>query len=317
MTGMEFCGSVGEWISALPSAGRSSATVRTYKRAVDLFSEFLNRSDRAGNEINPGTVAAFRADLAAAGLSPSSVRLYLSILAAFFSDVCRDGIADKNPAAEAEKPPRTPVRLDLLRGDEIRTLMGRKEPPAGLTRRTFPRDRAIISLLISAGLRSAELRGLRLCDLHADTGTITIERGKGGKPREIAFPLVAREAVDEYLQSGIRPAFAGETGFLFGTDADEKGKSTNGKTWKPFSSPGLLGLVKRYVRAAVGHDGIGVHDLRHAYASMAAEMGVPITYISRSMGHSSTAITQTVYIDILDQSHAAQMVGAAFDQLYR
>lgn len=316
MTGNAFTSAAAAWIAALPSAGRSAATVRTYARAADLFGGFLDRSGRAAEEITPGTVAAFRADLAAAGMSPASVRLYMSILAAFFSAACRDGVTDKNPAAAAEKPRKRPPRLDLLTGAEVSAVLARREPLPGLTRRTFPRDRAIVALLISTGLRSAELRSVRLCDLHAESGTITIERGKGGKAREIAFPEIARDAVAEYLASGVRPDHAGETGFLFGTDADENGKSTGGAVWKPFSAAGLLGLVKRYVRAAVGHDGIGVHDLRHAYASAAAEMGVPITYISRSMGHASTQITQSVYIDILDKQHAARMVGAAFDRVY-
>lgn len=311
------------WLASLPSAGRSPRTVATYARAVELFGDFLRRdlsagigSGGAGEDVTPATVAAFRADCSAAGLSAASVRLYLAALGAFFAAAIRDGIEEKNPATAAEKPPRQRPRLDLLGADEIRALLRQRVPVPGMTRRTFARDRAIVVLLISAGLRNSELRDLRLCDLHDDSGTITIINGKGGKAREIAFPAVAREAVAEYLKSGIRPDYAGLTGCLFGTDADEGGHQTGGDVWHPISAPGLLGLVKRYVAAVVGHGGIGVHDLRHAYASTAAEMGVPITYISRSMGHSSTAITQAVYIDILDQSHAAQVVGSAFDAAF-
>jgi integrase/recombinase XerD len=164
--------------------------------------------------------------------------------------------------------------------------------PAGV------RDRAILEVLYSTGIRRMELVRIGLQDLGIEQGTLFIRRGKGGKDRVV--PLAARTAawIERYLsevRGGLTSLGAGDVLFL--TDYGE-----------PFAKNRLGDLVKRHM--ARGHVTVpgACHALRHACATHMLENGADIRYIQALLGHADLSTTQIythVSIEKLKEVHLA------------
>lgn len=297
------------YISALPSLKKSAQTIRAYKMILGKFGDYL--AEQNGEEITEMTIIGFRVWLSGKELKSNTVAHYMTVLHGFFEWACRAKLAASNPVAPEEIPKAEQIRYDLLGLDEIEKTIFSK--PRGIYKKTSCRNRAIVLLLILAGLRNSELRALTPADLDFERNVVKIRHGKGDKYREAPFPALARKAMSDYLACGYRPADASERESLFGSYADENGGTTEKGAWHEMTSAMLLGLVKRYVQNITGHAGIGTHDLRHAFASYASNKGVSTRNISLCMGHANEIITNKVYISILDKSKAATVVNAALD----
>ena len=302
MTREEYNRYTADYLNALHSLKKSPRTVENYKRAMRAFGESL---DEQRQEITPLAVSAWRNQLSASGIKSNSVKQYMVNLHTFFAWCGRMKLIDHNPVMTEDMPKPDPIEYDLLTYDEIQTLL--REKPKGIFSKTACRNRAIVVLLIQTGLRNSELRNLRPCDLDFENSTVTVKHGKGNKSRTAPFPNLAKEAVSEYLASGIRPAWTTETDFLFGTDADENGKSTDGREWHEISSPALLTMINRYTKRACGHK-VGVHTLRHAAASMWDDMGAEMRTIQNALGHASVATTERIYVSVLNKAKAAHSI---------
>lgn len=309
MTLHEYRRAAERYLSAMPSMKKSQNTVRMYRQILNRYAAYLEAEQIS--EAGPLSVVGWRVALFGAGLSSNTVRYDMTVLHGFFEWAVRMRLCDGNPVDTAEIPEQKAPEYNLLTREEIRQLL--RERPRGVYRKHSERNRAIILLLLQAGMRNSELRGLRPCDLNFEQNTITVRHGKGDRSREIAFPALSQSAVRAYLASGARPAWAGDAGPLFGTDADATGHSTGGTEWHPLSSAALLGIVNRYVEHCTGHRGVKVHALRHAAASLWDDMGIPMRTIQTVLGHASIRTTEQIYVRILDKSKAAQQVNRAFD----
>lgn len=309
-----------QYLAALPSMKKSVQTIRCYQSVLSAFRDFLfsdeqNRTD-AAEQISPITIGAWRNQMFQ-NVSINTIRHYMTVLSAFFRWCVRMGAIEKSPIESAEIPKKEQIEYDLLSLDEIKRVLSANAHKLG---ENYCKNRAIVVLLIQTGIRNAELRDLRLSDLDFDRNTITVSHGKGDKKREIPFPALAREAVSEYLSTGARPGFLKEKDLLFPSFADETGHGRTNRTernrFHKFSSAAILQMVKRYTERVCGHE-VGVHDLRHAYASMCDYFDVPIRQIQTSMGHSSYNTTLQVYISVLDKNKAAENINSAFDAMER
>ena len=315
MTRTEYEQASRQFLTALPSLKRSEQTIRSYSGILSAFENFLNRTDAGGNppeQITPITVGEWRNSMSA-DKSPNTVAHYMTVLGAFFRWCINMGISDESPVKSKEMPKKQRIEYDLLSLDEIMTIL--QENPKKISK-SCCKSRAIVVLLIQTGIRNAELRNLKLSDLDFERGIITVEHGKGDKFREIPFPALSRQAVENYLNSGTRPESSGD-GYLFGSFADGIGQNRTdhqGALWHPLGSFTVLQAVKRYTARVCGH-GVGVHALRHAYASLCDHCDIPLRQIQESMGHSSYNTTLQVYISVLDKSRAAKNISSAFDNI--
>lgn len=216
----------------------------------------------------------------------------LSPVVAFFKWLTRQGHILANPAADLELP-KVPKRLPkvLLSIEQVEAVINRPDTAtlAGL------RDRAILELLYSCGVRRGECVRLKLHEVDTERGTVMVRGGKGGKDRLIPLGARACAWVCRYLLE-VRPQLlAGDTDVLFLTDYGE-----------PLEKSRLFQLVQRYMRqVGIAHG--GCHALRHAMATHMLEGGCDIRYIQAMLGHTKLQTTQIythVAIEQLKAVHA-------------
>lgn len=300
-----------QYIDTLPSTKKSAKTIQSYSVVLKKFAGYLNTLPYDG-EIEPITVVNFRTELYSTKVKTNTIRYDMTVMHTFFSWAKRMHLIEQNPVEREEIPKEQQIEYNLLSLDEIKTVL--TELPPRINRKTALRNRAIVILLVQAGIRNSELRMLTPADLDFDNKCIEIKHGKGEKRRVVAFPALARQLVQEYLESAVRPPYLSLNDFLFGTDSDENGFSTNGRIWKPISAQGLLGIVNRYTRLCCGHE-VGVHALRHAAASLWAELGVQPRLIQQALGHSSYSTTERVYLHILNNKTASNNINFALDSI--
>lgn len=228
-------------------------------------------------------------------LTFGSQNVMLSPLKTFFKWLTRENHILYNPASELDlpkKPKRLPKTIlpvetveDILRQPDIDTVEG-------------IRDRAIMEVLYSTGIRRMELVKLTLYDVDPRRGTLRVIEGKGRKDRLIPIGERALAWIEKY-QHEARPALrSGPADMtLFLTDQGT-----------PFRRGALGARIKRYIRQAGIEVEGSCHLFRHAMATHMLENGADIRFIQAMLGHedlSTTELYTRVSIEKLRQIHAA------------
>jgi len=233
-------------------------------------------------------------------LAPSTQSVWLSALKHFFSWLTKENVLLSNPASELELPRRSrPLPKEVLTPEEVETILALAEPSDALGLR----DRAILEVFYSTGIRRQELVNLELTDVDVARSVLWVRLGKGRKDRVVPLGERAQAWCEKYLFDG-RPELAYEP------DCGTFFLSREGRRFTP---DGMTQLVKGYVqRAELGKLG-SCHLFRHAAATAMLENGADIRYIQEMLGHASpttTAIYTRVSILKLREIHAATHPGA-------
>ena len=264
MTALEkFDRAVAAYLRNATFTGKSAVTVDNYRFRLARFRELWTEAHNGAplNDPDYSDVLNFRDKLLEAGIAASTVKQYLVEVRAFFAAFEKPrlvpGLCYPENPVDLSFAPRTKKRpYDPILTDEQVTALLSAAKPDGAWGKNWPRNYAMIAMMLSTELRSEELRSLTLDDLDFDEEIITVAHGKGDKFREVDFPVFAQAAVLLYLQSGIRPATLPASAPLFGT----------GEDWKIGTRQWLHGVTTRIVKQATGVDGVGPHDLRHVGA---------------------------------------------------
>jgi integrase/recombinase XerD len=219
----------------------------------------------------------------------------LSHVRAFFRWMTRQNLLLHNPASEIELP-RREKRLpgNVLTEAEAARVLDQPDTtdPLGV------RDRTMLEVLYSTGIRRAELRGLRLADIDPDRGVVFVSLGKGKKDRYVPIGEQALAWLERYTQE-VRPQLATQLGdsTLFLTNLGEF-----------FELNSLSALVAGYIdQAQVGKRG-GCHIFRHTMATAMLDNGADVRFIQEILGHvelSTTEIYTHVAIRKLKEVHTA------------
>jgi site-specific recombinase XerD len=228
------------------------------------------------------TVAAGRAG----PLSPATVARMLSGLSSWYGFLVKLGALAGNPVAGADRPrvSRDQSTTRGLTAAEVDALLAAAAADRGPA---AARNLAAVAVLADLGLRVGELVGLDLGDLGAERGHRVIRfTGKGGQPRRRALTPASTAALDTYLAG--RAAAAGVpvdelAGPLFAT--------ATGARWDRHA---VLRLVRRLAAAAgiPAAADLSPHSLRHAFATVAREEGVPLEDVQDAMGHADPRTTR-------------------------
>jgi site-specific recombinase XerD len=211
-------------------------------------------------------VRTFLAQLAAEG-RPIGVRLrYIYVLRAFYRFLQLAGAVRSSPV-QLIPLPKIPCRLPRC--------LSEREVIRLIAKAVRPRDRAVLEVLYATGIRSAELRNLRIEEISFESGSLMVRDGKGHKDRQVLFGEAAAQAMRAEAGSLTR-------GLLF-----------PGRTGKPLSQHCIWRIVHRAGKRA-GLDGvrIGAHTLRHSFATHLLNRGADIRYIQALLGHSKVTTTQ-------------------------
>ena len=214
---------------------------------------------------------------------------------AFFKWLARQNVIPANPASELELP-RLPHRLPppVLTHNEIETVMQQPD----LNTHVGIRDRAIMEVLYSTGIRRTELAKLKLVDFDAERLTLMIREGKGGRDRLVPIGERAILWTTRYLDQ-VRPQWA------LSPDESVLFLSMLGESLHP---DGLTARMRNYIRAADIGKGGACHAFRHAMATAMLDAGADIRSIQEILGHASLESTQVythVSIRKLQAVHAA------------
>ncbi len=203
----------------------------------------------------------------------------LSPVRSFFSWATKTNRILYNPASELELP-RVEHRLPkhVLNVAEVEQVMSQPDlgDPLGV------RDRAILEVFYSTGIRRSELANVRLFDLDVDRRALHVRQGKGKRDRIVPIGERALVWVDRYLLD-VRPGFVVEPdeGWLFLTHDGQ-----------PLAPPYLTIFVGRYIAAAdIGKTG-SCHLFRHTMATLMLEAGADIRFIQAILGHAELSTTQ-------------------------
>lgn len=264
--------------------GASEHTLRAYEKDLDRFFGFLD-----GAEPDQAGIREFIASELSAGSAKSTVSRRLATLRSFFSFLHREGIVNANPAKLVTSP-KVPGRLPrFLSIDEAFDLLSRTGGETVLE----SRDRALLELAYSSGLRVSELEGLDPGDVDLEEGIVRV-MGKGGKERLVPVGGRAREALSDYLKkrgSGDGPLFQNSRGGRL-------------------SDRSIRRVVKKYAGLmALGPD-VTPHTLRHTFATHLLHGGADLRVIQELLGHSSLSTTQKYthldiarLIEVYDSAH--------------
>ncbi|HIN18323.1 MAG TPA: tyrosine recombinase XerC [Gammaproteobacteria bacterium] len=285
----------------------SAHTISAYRRDLEKFTDFLTRREITTlRQLVVAQARMFPAQLNQSGLSSRSIQRALSAVRTLYRYLLRESKVAINPFltardvghSQAVIAPRAERRLPpTLSIEEIAQLVT-IDPRTDLDRR----DRAILELFYSSGLRLAELSGLDLGDLDLGDAMVRV-MGKGAKTRIVPIGGYAREAVLAWLN--VRPACARES---------EQALFVN-------RSGTRLGARAIQQRVAVWaqRQGLGrrvhPHMLRHSFASHLLESSSDLRAVQELLGHADISTTQ-VYTH-LDFQHLAQVYDNAHPRARR
>ncbi len=210
-------------------------------------------------------------------LSSESVYLEVAALRAFYRFCEQERLLPSNVAEQLSLPRRWQRLPKSLTHAEITRLL---RPPVGEDPSDLC-DQAVLELAYASGLRLAELRHLRLEQLHLEAGFVTVV-GKGNKERVVPVGRPARDALERYLTAG-RPKLvtARSPAAVFLT-----------RRGTPFAHVTLWGRIKRRVKKAGIERRVTPHMLRHSFATHLLERGADLRVIQELLGHATIATTE-------------------------
>ncbi len=267
----------------------SPHTLRAYKKDLEEFLGFIKTDPEA---IEIADVRGFIAEQIKKGLSKTTASRRLASVRSFFKFLYREGYIKTNPARFVSNLKLPKLLPRFLSVDDVFNLI---EKPSGTGFITV-RDRAILELLYSSGLRVSEISGLSTDDINIKEGFLKVS-GKGKKERIVPIGSKAIDALKSYMAERI--ALKSNESSLF---LNRRGGR--------LSDRGIRRIVVRYARN-IGISGkIGPHSLRHTFATHLLQSGADLRVIQELLGHSSLSTTQkythldiTHLIDVYDRAH--------------
>ena len=257
-----------------------SAAERTRKAyGVDLgqFVEWAKGRGAAPGEVRHRDVRRYAAALSAAGAAPASVARKLAAIRGLFDFLVRSERLGQNPADLVSSPKREEKLPRVLSADQVRTLLERIPAHTPLELR----DRAMLELAYSCGLRCEEIVGLDLDSVDFESERLRV-LGKGSKERLLPVGEPAQRALRRYEERG-RPALA--------SDRAERALFLS-KSGRRLSNSDVTRRLARWIREAAIGAGVSPHSLRHSFATHLLEGGADLRAIQELLGHASISTTQ-------------------------
>ena len=272
----------------------SAHTRDAYQRDLAALCAWAAMRSRGVLELRNDEIRAFVASEHRRGLSPKSLQRRLSACRSFYLWLLKRGRIDANPA-DAIRAPKAARKLpQVLDVDEaVQLVEVATDAPLGL------RDRALLELFYSSGLRLSEVCALKWADLDFAQGLVTV-LGKGSKQRIVPVGSHARNAL-----AALREEAAGQPGdFVF-----------PGRGGAQISSRAVQLRMKKLAAQRGVYKRVHPHLLRHSFASHVLESSGDLRGVQELLGHADISTTQ-IYTH-LDFQHLAKVYDAAHPRAKR
>jgi len=265
--------------------GLSQNTILAYGRDLRKFEVFAEKQKRTLKQIGNDDIVDFLTSLYRSGLDSRSVARHLVALRHFFRFAQMEGYILEDPAASIETPKfrmRLPTHLST---EEVNRLLTQPDMSSAIG----VRDRAMIELLYSTGLRVSELVNLRLSDLQMEAGTLRCI-GKGDKERIVPMGRSAVASIEAYLRHARQTLLRGKISpyvFLnrFG------GRMGRIGFWKKLAEYGRKAGLRLKLKP---------HMLRHSFATHLLERGADLRSVQLMLGHADISTTQ-IYTHVVKE----------------
>jgi integrase/recombinase XerC len=270
----------------------SQHTVTAYRRDLVCLAEFCDRERvRRWRDLKVHHLRRYAAAGHASGLDPRSIQRRLSGARSFLRYLIREGEITQNPAIGVSAPRaarKLPVTLDVDQMGHLLQIKG--DDPVTV------RDRAMLELLYSSGLRLAELVGLDLGDVDLGDATVRVT-GKGRKTRLVPVGRVARQALREWLKARGGMAALRDKALFTGVRGER------------ISPRSVQARVTHWARRSGLGQRVHPHLFRHSFASHLLESSGDLRGVQEMLGHANISTTQ-IYTH-LDFQHLAQIYDKA------
>lgn len=250
----------------------SAHTILNYKLDLQGFNKFI-----AGTELEKIDYLSLRKYLAVLkekNFQNRTVGRRLSALRSFFRFLCREGHIKTNPILMLSSPKLEKHLPSFMTEDEVYRLI---ESAFAKTQKDLYglRDRAILEVFYSSGLRISELVGLNLEDIDFISGILKI-RGKGKKERIVPIGETALAAVSKYLEKRKKQ---GDVLFLNNHN-------------RRITTRGVRFLLVKYLKASGTKPGVSAHTFRHSFATHLLNRGADLRTVQELLGHANLSSTQ-------------------------
>ena len=257
--------------------GYSQNTILAYMHDIDHLLRYLHSASLHVVDVKLEDLENFVATLVDVGISPKSQARILSGIRSFYRYLVLDGYLDKDPTELLESPNLGEHLPEVLSTKEVDMI----EDAINLEKWEGRRNKAIIEVLFSCGLRVSELVNLKLSDLFLDEKFVRVT-GKGSKQRLVPISDAAiRELnlwfIDRDAMENIKP---GEEDYVF---LNRRGHH--------LTRTMILIMVKQYARDAGIEKTISPHTFRHSFATALLEGGADLRAIQAMLGHERIATT--------------------------
>jgi site-specific recombinase XerD len=270
------------WADALSAYDRDlrarNAAERTRRAyGVDLGQFVEWAGDRSPADLRHRDVRRYAAGLSSAGAAPATVARKLAAIRGLFDFLVRTERVGQNPADLVSSPKREEKLPRVLSAEQVRGLLERIPARTPLELR----DRAMLELAYSCGLRCEEIVNLDLGALDFETEQLRV-LGKGSKERLLPVGEPAQRALRRYEERG-RHALR--------SDPREQALFLS-KSGRRLSNSDVTRRLALWVREAALAAGISPHSLRHSFATHLLEGGADLRTIQELLGHASISTTQ-------------------------
>ena len=255
----------------------SPNTLEAYALDLDKLLVFLEREGKAVTDVTLSDLQAFAAGLHDIGIGPRSQCRILSGVRSFYRFLVMDGYMDSDPTELLESPVLGEHLPEFLTPQEVDKL----KESIDLSKPEGHRNRAIIEVLFSCGLRVSELINLKWSQVYTDERFLRI-MGKGSKERLVPISNIALKEIKNYLpwrnSLKIKP---GEEDYVF---LNRRGAH--------LTRVMILIMLKEQAEAAGIQKTISPHTLRHSFATALLEGGADLRAIQAMLGHESIGTTE-------------------------
>ena len=256
----------------------STHTMDAYKRDINQYLMYLGDLDiKKLSDVKSTHIRDYIRLLSDGGMAPASISRIISSIRTYYRFLSSENILDENPVLLINNP-KLPKKLpDVLSEKEISLIINAIQESSQF----YQRDKAIIELLYSCGIRVTELCNLEMSNLFIDEDLIRV-MGKGNKERLLPLGLRSKKYLDDYIKHS-RNSHIKKSGssFVF--------VSRNGNQ---LTRAMINIILNKWTQVSGLKKSVSPHKLRHSFATHLLEGGADLRFVQALLGHSDISTTQ-------------------------